>query len=48
MAVFRTQQSGSLSPLVAEAAIEGEVRTDVDPALTTRLVIGMVNSLVEW
>ena len=37
-----------MTQLVAEAAAEGEVRTDVDPALTTRLVFGMVNSLVEW
>lgn len=37
-----------MTQLVAEAATEGEVRTDVDPAVTTRLVFGMVNSLVEW
>ena len=37
-----------MTQLVAEAAVEGEVRTDIDPALTTRLVFGMVNSLVEW
>ena len=37
-----------MTQLVAEAAIDGDVRTDIDPALTTRLVFGMVNSLVEW
>ncbi|HZK36731.1 MAG TPA: TetR/AcrR family transcriptional regulator [Aeromicrobium sp.] len=37
-----------MTQLVAEAAIDGDVRADIDPALTTRLVFGMVNSLVEW
>lgn len=34
--------------LVAEAAAEGSVRPDVDPAVVTRLLFGMINSLVEW
>jgi AcrR family transcriptional regulator len=37
-----------LSALVAQAEAEGDVRPDVDPALTARLLFGMVNSLVEW
>jgi AcrR family transcriptional regulator len=37
-----------LSALVAEARDEGDVRADVDPRLVTRLLFGMVNSLVEW
>lgn len=38
----------AISALVAQAAAEGDVRPDVDPALTARLLFGMVNSLVEW
>lgn len=34
--------------LVTEAENEGSIRPDVDPAVTSRLVFGMVNSLVEW
>ena len=34
--------------LVEEAARDGDVRRDVDPAVVTRLVFGMINSLVEW
>jgi AcrR family transcriptional regulator len=34
--------------LVAQAARDGDVRADLDPAVVTRLVFGMINSLVEW
>ena len=34
--------------LVRAAAAEGAVRPDIDPALTSRLLFGTVNSLVEW
>lgn len=34
--------------LVQQAAAEGDVRPDVDPMVTSRLLFGMVNSLVEW
>jgi len=34
--------------LVAEAETEGSIRPDVDPAVTSRLLFGMVNSLVQW
>ena len=37
-----------LAALVKEAIDEGSLRTDVSPALVSRLVFGMVNSLVEW
>jgi AcrR family transcriptional regulator len=37
-----------VSALVAEAEAERDVRPDVDPAITARLLFGMVNSLVEW
>jgi AcrR family transcriptional regulator len=38
----------AISALVAQAEADGDVRPDVDPALTARLLFGMVNSLVEW
>ena len=34
--------------LVGAAAAEGAVRPDIDPALTSRLLFGTVNSVVEW
>jgi len=37
-----------VSALVAQAAREGDVRADVDPATIARLLFGTVNSLVEW
>jgi AcrR family transcriptional regulator len=44
----RREIDHAISALVAQAEAEGDVRTDVDPALTARLLFGMVNSLVEW
>ncbi|WP_307796463.1 TetR/AcrR family transcriptional regulator [Actinomadura barringtoniae] len=37
-----------LAELVADAAAEGALRDDMPPALVSRLLFGMVNSLVEW
>jgi AcrR family transcriptional regulator len=37
-----------VTALVAQAAAEGDLRVDVDPAMTTRLLFGMVNSIIEW
>ncbi|MGN6300734.1 MAG: TetR/AcrR family transcriptional regulator [Angustibacter sp.] len=37
-----------VAALVTAAAGEGDVRADVDPGLVSRLLFGMVNSLVEW
>lgn len=37
-----------VTALVAEAEAEGDVRPDVDPAVTSRLLFGTVNSLTEW
>jgi AcrR family transcriptional regulator len=37
-----------VAELVAQAAAEGDVRTDVQAGLVTRLLFGMINSLVEW
>jgi AcrR family transcriptional regulator len=37
-----------VTELVRAAAEEGDVRPDVDPAVTSRLLFGAVNSLTEW
>ncbi|HEX5561674.1 MAG TPA: TetR/AcrR family transcriptional regulator [Nocardioidaceae bacterium] len=37
-----------LTDLVQEAVDEGSLRADVPPDLVSRLLFGMVNSLVEW
>lgn len=37
-----------LSALVKAAIAEGDVRSDLDPRLVTRLLFGMVNSVAEW
>ncbi|WP_308165913.1 MULTISPECIES: TetR/AcrR family transcriptional regulator [Actinomadura] len=37
-----------VSGLVAQAEAEGDIRPDIDPAITARLLFGLVNSLVEW
>jgi AcrR family transcriptional regulator len=37
-----------VTDLVRQAEEEGDIRRDIDPALTARLLFGMVNSLIEW
>jgi len=37
-----------VAELVTQAERDGDVRPDVDPALTARLLFGMVNSVAEW
>ncbi len=37
-----------VADLVTEAERDGDIRADVEPAVTARLLFGMVNSLVEW
>ena len=37
-----------VTDLVRRAALEGDVRPDVEPAVTSRLLFGTVNSLTEW
>lgn len=37
-----------VADLVKEAERDGDIRPDVDPAVTARLLFGMVNSLTEW
>lgn len=44
----RRQFDRIVSDLVARAAADGDLRPDVDPTLTSRLLFGTVNSLTEW
>lgn len=37
-----------VTELVREAQNEGTVRSDIDAAVATRLIFGMLNSVVEW
>jgi AcrR family transcriptional regulator len=37
-----------VADLVAQAAAQGDVRTDVQASVVSRLLFGMINSLVEW
>lgn len=37
-----------VTTLVRAAQAEGTVRSDIDPSVATRLLFGMVNSIVEW
>jgi AcrR family transcriptional regulator len=46
--VRRREFDQIVADLVAEAERDGDIRPDVDPAVTARLLFGMVNSLVEW
>ncbi|MBG6238733.1 AcrR family transcriptional regulator [Mycetocola sp. CAN_C7] len=38
----------TVAALVAEACDEGSLRSDIDPRIVTRLLFGMINSIVEW
>ncbi|NEN04277.1 TetR/AcrR family transcriptional regulator [Diaminobutyricibacter tongyongensis] len=38
----------AVAALVVEARDEGSLRADVDPGVATRLLFGMINSIVEW
>jgi AcrR family transcriptional regulator len=44
----RREIDARFAALVQEAVDEGSLRDDVSPALVSRLLFGMVNSLVEW
>jgi AcrR family transcriptional regulator len=37
-----------VADLVKQAERDGDIRPDVDPVVTARLLFGLVNSLVEW
>jgi AcrR family transcriptional regulator len=48
-ALARRREFGQIvTALVAEAVAEGDLRADINPAMSTRLLFGMVNSLIEW
>lgn len=38
----------AVADLVADAERAGDIRSDVDPAFASRLLFGVVNSIVEW
>jgi AcrR family transcriptional regulator len=44
----RRQFDRLVADLVKEAEGDGAIRPDVDPAITARLLFGLVNSIVEW
>ncbi|MGI8761234.1 MAG: TetR/AcrR family transcriptional regulator [Jatrophihabitantaceae bacterium] len=44
----RRQFDRYVAGLVKQAESDGDVRPDVDPAVTARLLFGMVNSIVDW
>ena len=44
----RRRIDARLAELVGAAAAEGALRADLEPDLVSRLLFGMVNSLVEW
>jgi AcrR family transcriptional regulator len=44
----RREFDRAVTALVAEARDEGSVRSDIDPRVVTRLLFGMINSIVEW
>ncbi len=44
----RREIDDRLAALVSAAAAEGSLRTDLPPDVVSRLLFGMVNSLVEW
>ena len=44
----RREFDHQVTELVKQAEVEGDVRTDIDPAITARLLFGTINSLIEW
>jgi AcrR family transcriptional regulator len=44
----RREFDNAVASLVEQARDEGDLRPDVDPALTGRLLYGMINSVTEW
>ena len=47
-AVHEAVAAGLGAGVVIEAERDGDIRPDVDPAVTARLLFGMVSSIVEW
>lgn len=44
----RREFDAQVTELARVAADEGALRSDIDPALVTRLLFGMINSITEW
>jgi AcrR family transcriptional regulator len=44
----RREFDQQVAELLKEAAADGDLRSDVDARLATRLLFGMINSIVEW
>ncbi|WP_340559762.1 TetR/AcrR family transcriptional regulator [Streptomyces sp. GSL17-111] len=44
----RREFDQQVAELLKQAAAEGDLRTDIDVRLATRLLFGMINSIVEW
>jgi AcrR family transcriptional regulator len=44
----RREFDTAVASLVTQARDEGDLRPDVDPAVISRLLYGMINSVVEW
>lgn len=44
----RRQFDRIVAKLVKAAEKDGDIRPDIDPSITSRLLFGMVNSLTEW
>jgi len=44
----RRELDEKLAELVKAAVAEGSLRSDIDPEVISRLLFGMVNSLIEW
>lgn len=44
----RRRYNDLVTALVRDAQQEGSLADDIDPALLTRLVLGMTTSLIEW
>jgi AcrR family transcriptional regulator len=44
----RRQFDRYVAGLVRQGEADGDIRPDVDPVVTARLLFGMVNSLIEW
>lgn len=44
----RREFDAVVTDLARQAAADGDLRSDLDPALVTRLAFGMINSIAEW
>lgn len=44
----RREFDAAVAVLVTGARAEGSLRADIDPAIVTRLLFGMVNSIADW